>query len=77
MIVVGGENSIDLVQVRDADGLPEFRAVPGGSQYNCALALGRLGANPRYITPISTDGMGDLLADALDKSGVASTRRTG
>ena len=70
MIVVGGENLIDLVQVRDADGLPEFRAVPGGSQYNCALALGRLGANPRYITPISTDSMGDLLADALLKSGV-------
>lgn len=70
MIVVGGENLIDLVQVREADGLPEFRAVPGGSQYNCALALGRLGTSPRYITPISTDSMGALLAGALEKSGV-------
>ena len=54
MIVVGGENLIDLVQVRDADGLPEFRAVPGGSQYN-ALALGRLGVTRAISAPISTD----------------------
>ena len=44
----------------------------GGARWinTIALALGRLGANPRYITPISTDSMGDLLADALIKSGV-------
>ena len=76
MIVVGGENLIDLVQITDREGLPAFRAVPGGSQYNCARALGRLGLRPHYITPISSDKMGDLLAATLTQSGgtVASAR---
>ena len=50
--------------------MPEFRALPGGSQYNCASALGRLGTRPHYITPISTDSLGVLLADTLVESGV-------
>ena len=70
MITVGGENLIDLVQISEGKGLPEFRALPGGSQFNCASALGRLGTRPHYITPISTDSMGKLLADALLESGV-------
>lgn len=70
MIVVGGENLIDLVQSQDVDGSPAFVAKAGGSQYNCAMALGRLGVKPLYITPISTDKMGDLLADTLTSSGV-------
>lgn len=73
MIVVGGENLIDLVQSSE---LPEFKAIPGGSQYNCALAMGRLGLRPRYITPISSDKMGDLLVRTLSQGGVevASSR---
>jgi len=31
MITVGGENLIDLVQITEGDGVPEFRALPGGS----------------------------------------------
>ena len=70
MITVGGENLIDLVQITEGGGVPEFRALPGGSQYNCASALGRLGTRPHYITPISTDSLGVLLADTLVESGV-------
>ena len=38
MIVVGGENLIDYVQVSEGDDLPIYRAIPGGSCYNVALA---------------------------------------
>ncbi len=68
MILVGGENLIDLL------GQPQgalFRAVPGGSPFNVAKAAARLGANVGYVTPISTDPMGQMLADDLGAEGVA------
>ena len=72
MIVCAGENLIDMIeQGQSADGAPEFRAIVGGSPYNCARALGRLGATVGYLTPISTDQMGVLLANALMEDGVA------
>jgi len=72
MILCAGENLIDMIQQRVAeDGAPEFRAIVGGSPYNCARALGRLGAEVGYLTPLSTDRMGDLLAAALAADGVA------
>lgn len=76
MICIGGENLVDLVEVDTHDGLPRFKAIPGGSPFNCALALGRLGVQPHYLTPISTDAMGDLIEAELKRSGVniASSR---
>lgn len=72
MILCAGENLIDMIQQRVAeDGAPEFRAIVGGSPYNCARALGRLGAEVGFLTPVSTDRMGDLLAAALAADGVA------
>ena len=38
MIVVGGENLIDYVQVSEGGDLPVYRAIPGGSCYNVAIA---------------------------------------
>jgi fructokinase len=70
MILVAGENLIDLIQTgTGADGAPQFEARAGGSPYNCARALARLGAPVGYLTPISTDAMGDLLADGLRGDG--------
>ena len=60
LIAVGGENLIDYV---DREGIAT--AYPGGSPFNVAMALGRLGANVTYISPISTDHWGDLLAETL------------
>lgn len=71
MIIVGGENLIDLVQTGDRDGKPLYQANPGGSPYNCAAALGRQGLDVSYVTPISTDSLGDLLARHISASGVA------
>lgn len=77
MILVGGENLIDLVPLKGgADN--SFKALPGGSSFNCAMALGRQGQKVGYLTPVSNDSMGDLLANTLTDSGVEllSARRS-
>ena len=71
MILVGGENLVDLIQSRGgSDGGLSFDAAAGGSPYNCAMALGRQGVDVSYATPISTDALGDILANTLVDSGV-------
>ena len=65
LIAVGGENLIDYV---DREGVAT--AYPGGSPYNVAMGLGRLGAKVAYISPISDDHWGDLLAETLTNSNV-------
>ena len=71
MIVVGGENLIDYVQSGTKEGLPVYTAIPGGSCYNVALAAARQGHPVSYVTPISNDTLGDLLANRLTEDGVA------
>ena len=70
MIAVGGENLIDLVSTSSKDGLPVYTAHPGGSPFNVAMAAGRQQAQTCYLTPISSDKLGDLLAARLTDSGV-------
>ncbi len=65
IFTVGGENLIDHVT---KDG--KVTALPGGSPFNVAMALGRQGADIHYLTPVSTDSWGDLLAHTLETSGV-------
>lgn len=67
--VVCGEALIDLIQ--RADGLLDPRL--GGSPWNLARALGRLGCAVDYRSPLSADGYGEQLAAALDESRVART----
>ena len=70
MIIVGGENLSDLIEQPTKDGSIIFEAKLGGSPYNCALAIARQGENVGYLTPISTDNFGELLADNLLASNV-------
>ncbi len=71
MFVVAGESLIDLVsEPRKPGGPVRMQAHPGGSPYNCAIALARLGAPSGFLCPISTDGFGDLLLDPLSAAGV-------
>ncbi len=65
-LVVAGEALIDLMTAPDGTVKP----VLGGSPFNLALALGRLGCNVAYRSPLSTDPWGQQLADALLSSGV-------
>lgn len=65
--LVCGEALVDLIQ--RPDGLLDPRL--GGSPWNLARALGRLGCDVRYGSPLSHDGWGAQLASALEASGVA------
>lgn len=71
MFVVAGESLIDLVaEPREPGGLVRMQAHQGGSPYNCAIALARLGGATGFLCPISTDGFGDYLLEPLRAAGV-------
>ena len=69
MFVVGGESLIDLVPVSAAPDA-EREALPGGSPFNCAIALSKLGNRTGFLCPISRDEYGDLLLAPLAEAGV-------
>ena len=70
MIVVGGENLIDLVATPASDGAPAYIPHPGGSPFNVAMAAGRQGADVAYLTPVSSDVFGGILVSRLEDAGV-------
>lgn len=70
MLLVGGENIMDLIALEGEGADLHFRAVEGGSPYNTALAAARLGAQVGYLTPISDDHLGRRLSARLQREGV-------
>jgi fructokinase len=68
MILISGEALIDLIP--DPIKASAYDAVPGGSPYNVAIGLARLGARTAFISRISADGNGDVLAASLAQNGV-------
>ncbi len=70
MILIGGENLVDMIQREPDGGDVTFSALPGGAGYNVAMALGRQGVSTGYATPISTDSLGHMLAERLITSDV-------
>ena len=71
MILVGGENLMDMIQIDNQNENALFEAVPGGSPYNLAMAAGRQGVKVGYVTPISKDKNGEQLAQNLLNSNVS------
>lgn len=71
MFVVGGESLIDLVSApRGPDGAIQMQAHQGGSPFNCAIALSKLGNDTGFLCPISKDGFGSYLLEPLEAAGV-------
>lgn len=60
-----------VVDVLPADG-GLWRPVPGGSSYNVALALGRLGAPAAFVGRLSRDEQGSRMRAILEGAGVAT-----
>ena len=71
MILCGGESLIDMIPCEAEDGRSCFSPHVGGSVYNTALALGRLGANVGLVSGLSSDLFGILLRDKLASSNVS------
>jgi len=72
MILVGGENLVDLVpapQVRPGE-LGALLPLPGGGPYNVAITVGRLTGPVRFLSKLSTDAFGEALLQRLQMSGV-------
>jgi fructokinase len=69
MILISGEALIDLIPDAEEDG--RYDAVRGGSPYNVAIGLGRLGAPTAFVSRLSADANGEALAEALAGDGVS------
>jgi fructokinase len=67
MILISGEALIDLIPDPEKDS--RYDAVLGGSPYNVAIGLARLGAPTGFISRISNDANGEKLAAALEQAG--------
>ena len=76
-IVTIGEVLIDLTQTgKDARGIPQFAANPGGAPANLAVAAARLGAQTAFLGKVGADAFGRYLKEVLaenkvDVSGMA------
>jgi fructokinase len=68
MILISGEALIDLIPDPEKD--RRYDAALGGSPYNVAIGLGRLGAPTAFVSRISADANGEGLAAALGRDGV-------
>ncbi|MDP8977857.1 MAG: carbohydrate kinase, partial [Actinomycetota bacterium] len=72
MVVVCGEALVDLTPARCGhdDG---FVPHPGGSPYNVAVGLARLGVDTAFFGRLSHDPFGELLRGHLEANGVDAT----
>jgi fructokinase len=72
VILVCGEALIDLFTgAATASGIPA-EAVAGGSPFNVAIGLGRLGRETGFLSCLSEDAFGEFLASRLSQAGVSA-----
>jgi fructokinase len=65
MIVCCGEALIDMVRTNFPGQREGFFPLPGGSPYNTAVAIGRLGAPAAFLGRLSRDFFGAMLVNRL------------
>ena len=70
MILSCGEALIDMLPRTATTGEAAFAPYAGGAVFNTAIALGRLGAPSAFFSGVSTDMLGEILADTLAASKV-------
>lgn len=70
MFLICGETLFDVFASEAQGSTLRFDAVPGGSPFNVAVGLARLGCRARLLTGLSTDFLGDSLARAIRASGI-------
>lgn len=70
MILCCGEALIDMIPTVDGQGRNAYVPHAGGSVFNTAIALGRLGLEPGFLSGLSTDLFGQIIQNVLTESGV-------
>ena len=73
MILCAGEALIDMIPRQTAQGGTAFAPLAGGSVFNTAIALGRLGTPVQFFSGLSSDLFGDVLREELTASKVDSS----
>jgi fructokinase len=73
MILVCGEALIDLFVGQPSDSQLATEAVAGGSPFNVAVGLARLGRPTAFLSTLSDDAFGTFLATRLAGAGVSDT----
>jgi fructokinase len=73
MILCAGEALIDMLPRETTTGGAAFAPYAGGSVFNTAVALGRLGAPVQFFSGLSSDLFGDILRTQLGASHVDAT----
>lgn len=61
-----GETILDII----FKGVEPQAAKPGGSSFNAAITLGRLGAPINFISEMGNDKVGDLIQNFMEENGV-------
>ncbi|MEN8156852.1 MAG: carbohydrate kinase [Bacteroidota bacterium] len=64
-----GETILDII----FHGHEPRTAKPGGSSFNAAITLGRLGAPITFISEMGNDRVGDMIQDFMEQNGVDSS----
>ena len=72
MILCAGEALIDMLPRQTEGGEAGFAPYPGGSVFNTAVALARLGVKTEFFTGLSTDLFGERLEAVLRANGVGA-----
>jgi fructokinase len=65
MIICCGEALLDMIRTQIPGSGEAFLPLPGGSPYNTAIAIGRLGIPVKFIGRLSTDFFGETLVKRL------------
>jgi fructokinase len=71
MLLACGDALIDFIPGRPQEGRPTFLPYVGGSCLNVAVTMARLEAPAGFLGAISTDFLGDMIADHASASGVS------
>lgn len=69
-LVTVGEILIDLTDSGRENGIPVYKANPGGAPANVAVAAARLGADTAFIGKVGRDFYGDFLRKTLEENRV-------
>jgi fructokinase len=72
MILCCGEALIDMLPRKGADGADVYQPFNGGSVFNTAIALARLGTPTGFFAGLSNDFFGDGLLEGLKAAGVST-----
>ncbi|MDR1059156.1 MAG: carbohydrate kinase [Treponema sp.] len=72
MILICGEALIDMVRIAAPGGGEAFLPLPGGSPFNTAVAVGRLGVGIQFMGRLSKDLFGEMLLERLRENNIRS-----